>query len=57
MLLEKMQYIRTVILIFCDCELIPKHQKNNKNKEKKTLVQINKVEKQYFKMNLGLFHI
>lgn len=30
-----MQYIRTVILIFCDCELIPKHQKNNKNKEKK----------------------
>lgn len=31
-----MQYIRTVILIFCDCELIPKHQKNNKNKEKKT---------------------
>lgn len=52
-----MQYIRTVILIFCDCELIPKHQKNNKNKEKKTLVQINKVEKQYFKINLGLFHI
>lgn len=29
-----MQYIRTVILIFCDCELNPKHQKNNKNKEK-----------------------
>lgn len=54
-----MQYIRTVILIFCDCELIPKQQKNNKNKEKKTpvMVQINKVEKQYFKMNLGLFHI
>lgn len=54
-----MQYIRTVILIFCDCELIPKHQKSNKNKEKKppVMVQINKVEKQYFKMNLGLFHI
>lgn len=55
-----MQYIRTVILIFCDCELIPKYQKNpNKNKEKKTplMVQMNKVEKQYFKMNLGLFHI
>lgn len=31
-----MQYIRTVILIFCDCELIPKQQKKQQKQRKKT---------------------
>lgn len=56
-----MQYIRTVFLIFCDCELIPKYSLSKKqqktNKKTPVMVQMNKVEKQYFKMILGLFHI